>query len=201
MAPRNGWTPLSSARTAISGRPRKEYGCRGAGATSSPSRRRAAVTIRCSRLASSMSTRTRTISSSKALRASSMTPPESRLESRVPSPCTLPACRLNALPQFHTDLDGVGIQFVPIRSPKSDAAPLILTHGWPGSVIEFLKVIPAMTDPSRHGGESQDAFHVVCPALPGYSFSDKPRQSGWSVEKIALACSELMLLLGNHRYA
>src|SRR3989475_643175 len=104
--------------------------------------------------------------------------------------------RLNALPQFHTDLDGVGIYFLHIRSPQPDAAPLILTHGWPGSVIEFLKVIPALTDPSRHGGESQDAFHVICPALPGYSFSDKPKQNGWSVEKIAGAWSELILRPG-----
>jgi len=73
--------------------------------------------------------------------------------------------RLNALPQFHTDLDGLGIYFLHVRSPHADATPLILTHGWPGSVIEFLKVIPALTDPSRHGGQSQDAFHVVCPAL------------------------------------
>src|SRR5258708_19631219 len=92
--------------------------------------------------------------------------------------------RLNALPQFHTDLEGVGIYFLHIRSPQSDAAPLILTHGWPGSVLEFLKVIPALTDPSRHGGESQDAFHVICPALPRYSFSDKPKQNGWSVANI-----------------
>ena len=72
--------------------------------------------------------------------------------------------RLNALPQFHTDLDGLAIYFLHIRSAHADAAPLILTHGWPGSVIEFLKVIPALTDPSRHGGESQAAFHVVCRA-------------------------------------
>jgi epoxide hydrolase len=108
--------------------------------------------------------------------------------------------RLNALPQFHTDLDGLGIYFLHIRSPHSDAAPLILTHGWPGSVIEFLKVIPALTDPTRHGGESQDAFHVVCPALPGYGFSDKPKQNGWSVEKTARAWSELMLRLGYQQY-
>jgi pimeloyl-ACP methyl ester carboxylesterase len=108
--------------------------------------------------------------------------------------------RLNSLPQFHTDLDGLGIYFLHIRSPHSDAAPLILTHGWPGSVIEFLKVIPALTDPSRHGGQSQDAFHVVCPALPGYGFSDKPKQNGWSVEKTARAWSELMLRLGYQRY-
>jgi hypothetical protein len=95
--------------------------------------------------------------------------------------------RLNALPQFQTDLDGLGIYFLHIRSPHSDAAPLILTHGWPGSVIEFLKVIPALADPSKHGGQAQDAFHVVCPALPGY----KPKQNGWSVEKTARAWSEL----------
>jgi epoxide hydrolase len=108
--------------------------------------------------------------------------------------------RLNALPQFHTDLDGLGIYFLHIRSPHSDAAPLILTHGWPGSVIEFLKVIPALTDPSNHGGQSQDAFHVVCPALPGYGFSDKPKQNGWSVERTARAWSKLMLRLGYQRY-
>jgi len=108
--------------------------------------------------------------------------------------------RLNALPQFHTDLDGLAIYFLHIRSAHADAAPLILTHGWPGSVIEFLKVIPALTDPSRHGGQSQNAFHVVCPALPGYGFSDKPKQNGWSVEKTARAWSELMLRLGYQRY-
>jgi pimeloyl-ACP methyl ester carboxylesterase len=77
---------------------------------------------------------------------------------------------------------------------------LILTHGWPGSVIEFLKVIPVLTDPSKHGGQSQDAFHVVCPALPGYGFSDKPKKNGWSVEKTARAWSELMLRLGYRQY-
>jgi pimeloyl-ACP methyl ester carboxylesterase len=108
--------------------------------------------------------------------------------------------RLNALPQFRTDLDGLAIYFLHIRSPHSDAAPLILTHGWPGSVIEFLKVIPALTDPSKHGGQPQDAFHVVCPALPGYGFSDKPKKNGWSVEKTARASSELMLRLGYRQY-
>ena len=108
--------------------------------------------------------------------------------------------RLNALPQFHTDLDGLGIYFLHIRSPHADAAPLILTHGWPGSVLEFLKVIPALTDPSRHGGQSQDAFHVVCPALPGHGFSNKPKHDGWSVEKTARAWNTLMLRLGYNRY-
>ncbi len=108
--------------------------------------------------------------------------------------------RLNALPQFRTDLDGLGIHFLHIRSRHEDALPLVLTHGWPGSFIEFLKVIPALTDPTAHGGEPGDAFHVVCPSLPGYGFSDKPKQAGWSAEKIARAWSELMLRLGYQRY-
>jgi pimeloyl-ACP methyl ester carboxylesterase len=108
--------------------------------------------------------------------------------------------RLNALPQFQTCLDGVGIYFLHVRSPHADATPLILTHGWPGSVIEFLKVIPALTDPCQRGGESQDAFHLVCPALPGFGFSDQPRLNGWSVQRIARAWSELMLRLGYQGY-
>jgi pimeloyl-ACP methyl ester carboxylesterase len=108
--------------------------------------------------------------------------------------------RLNALPQFRTDLDGVGIHFLHIRSRHEDALPLVLTHGWPGSIVEFLKVIPALADPTQHGGEPGDAFHVVCPSLPGYGFSDKPKKNGWSVEKIARAWSELMLRLGYQRY-
>jgi pimeloyl-ACP methyl ester carboxylesterase len=97
--------------------------------------------------------------------------------------------RLNALPQFQTEIDGVDIYFLHIQSHNSDALPLVLTHGWPGSVIEFLKVIPALND-----------FHLVCPALPGYGFSGKPKQNGWSVEKIARAWSQLMLRLGYQRY-
>ena len=108
--------------------------------------------------------------------------------------------RLNALPQFQTDLDGVSIHFLHIRSRHDDALPLVLTHGWPGSIIEFLKIIPALTDPTAHGGQASDAFHVVCPSLPGYGFSGKPKQSGWAVEKIARAWSELMLRLGYQRY-
>lgn len=108
--------------------------------------------------------------------------------------------RLNAIPQFHTDIDGVSIHFLHVRSRHEDALPLVLTHGWPGSIIEFLKVIPALTDPEAHGGEAQDAFHVVCPTLPGYGFSGKPRKNGWSTEKIARAWSELMLRLGYRRY-
>jgi pimeloyl-ACP methyl ester carboxylesterase len=108
--------------------------------------------------------------------------------------------RLNALPQFQTDLDGVSIYFLHIRSRHDDALPLILTHGWPGSIIEFLKVIPALTDPTAHGGQASDAFHVVCPALPGYGFSGKPKQNGWTAEKIAHAWGQLMLRLGYQRY-
>lgn len=108
--------------------------------------------------------------------------------------------RLNALPQFQTELDEVDIYFLHIRSRHDDALPLVITHGWPGSVIEFLKVIPALTDPEAHGGQASDAFHVVCPALPGYGFSGKPKQNGWSVEKIARAWSKLMLRLGYERY-
>jgi epoxide hydrolase len=108
--------------------------------------------------------------------------------------------RLNALPQFQTDLDRLSIHFLHIRSRHEDALPLILTHGWPGSIIEFLKVIPGLTDPTAHGGQANEAFHVVCPSLPGYGFSGKPKQNGWSVEKIARAWSELMLRLGYRRY-
>ncbi len=108
--------------------------------------------------------------------------------------------RLNALPQFHTDLDGLTIHFLHIRSRHDDALPLVLTHGWPGSIIEFLKVIPALTDPTAHGGQVDDAFHVVCPSLPGYGFSGKPTKNGWSAEKTARAWSDLMLRLGYQRY-
>jgi hypothetical protein len=97
------------------------------------------------------------------------------------------AKRLNAFPQFRTRIDGLGIHFLHVRSPHADALPLVMTHGWPGSVIEFLNVIEALTDPTRHGGEAKDAFHVVCPALPGYGFSDKPPARGWGVERIGRA--------------
>ena len=82
--------------------------------------------------------------------------------------------RLNALPQFGTLIESVGIHFLHVRSPHADALPLVITHGWPGSIIEFLKVIGPLTDPTAHGGTAADAFHVVCPSLPGYGFSDKP---------------------------
>jgi pimeloyl-ACP methyl ester carboxylesterase len=108
--------------------------------------------------------------------------------------------RLNTFPQYRTEIDGLGIHFVHARSPHRDALPLIITHGWPGSVVEFQKVIGPLTDPTAHGGERADAFHVVCPSLPGYGFSDKPSHAGWGVERIARAWAELMARLGYERY-
>ncbi|MFC7722942.1 epoxide hydrolase family protein [Nonomuraea recticatena] len=108
--------------------------------------------------------------------------------------------RLNALPQFRTSLDGLGIHFLHVRSPHQDALPIVLTHGWPGSIVEFLKVIGPLTDPTAYGGDARDAFHVVCPSLPGYGFSDKPDHRGWGVERIADAWIELMARLGYDRY-
>jgi pimeloyl-ACP methyl ester carboxylesterase len=103
---------------------------------------------------------------------------------------------LNALPQFRTEIDGLGIHFLHVRSRYEDALPLVLTHGWPGSIVEFLDVIGPLTDPA----DSADAFHVVCPSLPGYGFSDKPSAPGWGVERIAAAWAELMGRLGYDRY-
>src|SRR6266536_1324353 len=103
--------------------------------------------------------------------------------------------RLNALPPFRTEIDGLGIHFVHVRSPHPDALPLVLTHGWPGSIVEFLKVIGPLADPTAHGGRPADAFHVVCPSLPGYGFSEKPARSGWGVERIAGAWARLMARL------
>jgi epoxide hydrolase len=108
--------------------------------------------------------------------------------------------RLNSLPQFRTELDGLGIHFLHVRSPHPDALPLVLTHGWPGSIVEFLKVIGPLTDPTAHGGQVTDAFHLVCPSLPGYGFSDKPARPGWGVERIAGAWARLMARLGYERY-
>jgi pimeloyl-ACP methyl ester carboxylesterase len=108
--------------------------------------------------------------------------------------------RLNAFPQHRTVLDGLGIHFLHVRSPEPDAMPLVLTHGWPGSVVEFLKVLGPLTDPRGHGGDPDDAFHVVCPSLPGYGFSDKPARTGWGVERIADAWAALMERLGYGRY-
>ena len=109
--------------------------------------------------------------------------------------------RLNALPQFRTEIDGLGIHFVHVRSPEPAAVPLVLTHGWPGSVTEFAKVIGPLTDPVAHGGDASDAFHVVCPSLPGYGFSDKPAAPGWGIERIADAWTVLMARLGYARFA
>ena len=92
---------------------------------------------------------------------------------------------LNRLGQFRTPIDGLGIHFLLVRSPEPDAFPLVLTHGWPGSVTEFLKVIGPLSDPVAFGGERTDAFHVVCPSLPGYGFSDKPTKPGWTMGRIA----------------
>jgi pimeloyl-ACP methyl ester carboxylesterase len=108
--------------------------------------------------------------------------------------------RLNAIGQFRTEIDGLGIHFLHARSPHAGALPLLLTHGWPGSVVEFLKVIGPLTDPPAHGGAAHDAFHVVCPSLPGYGFSDKPASPGWGVPRIAAAWAELMARLGYDRY-
>ena len=109
--------------------------------------------------------------------------------------------RLNRFAQFKTTIDGLGIHFVHVRSPHADALPLVMTHGWPGSIVEFQKVIEPLTNPIAHGGDAADAFHVVCPSLPGYGFSDKPTRNGWNVQRIARAWAELMPRLGYKRYA
>ncbi|MGW6332975.1 epoxide hydrolase family protein [Nocardia rhamnosiphila] len=109
--------------------------------------------------------------------------------------------RLNAFPQIRTTVDGVGIHAIHVRSPEPDAMPLLMTHGWPGSVVEFLDVIGPLTDPARHGGDSKDAFHVVCPSIPGFGFSDKPAKTGWGCERIADAWVEVMTRLGYDRFA
>jgi epoxide hydrolase len=108
--------------------------------------------------------------------------------------------RLNSLGQFRTEIDGLKIHFLHVRSPHPNAAPLVLTHGWPGSVIEFLKVIGPLTDPVAQGGNAADAFHVVIPSLPGYGFSDKPTTTGWGVERVAAAWITLMKRLGYGRF-
>lgn len=100
--------------------------------------------------------------------------------------------RLNSYPQFRTRIDGVGIYFIHARSPHPNALPVLLTHGWPGSVAEFLGVIDRLTDPTRFGGRAEDAFDVVIPAIPGYGFSDKPTEQGWNPARIARAWSVLM---------
>ncbi|HWB55328.1 MAG TPA: epoxide hydrolase [Gaiellaceae bacterium] len=108
--------------------------------------------------------------------------------------------RLNALPQFTTRIDGVDIHFIHARSPHEDALPLIMTHGWPGSVIELLETIGPLTDPTAHGGQAEDAFHLVLPSLPGYGFSSEPVELGWNVGRVARAWADLMHRLGYSRY-
>jgi pimeloyl-ACP methyl ester carboxylesterase len=107
---------------------------------------------------------------------------------------------LNEMPQFRTEIDGCGIHFVHARSPHENALPLVISHGWPGSVVEFHKVVGPLTDPTAYGGDAADAFHVVCPSLPGYGYSDKPTRSGWNVARIADAWGQLMRRLGYERY-
>ena len=108
--------------------------------------------------------------------------------------------RLNALPQFTTEIDGVEIHFIHVRSRHEDALPLIMTHGWPGSVIELLETVGPLTDPTAHGGTAEDAFHLVLPSLPGYGFSGEPAELGWENGRIAHAWAELMDRLGYTRY-
>jgi pimeloyl-ACP methyl ester carboxylesterase len=108
--------------------------------------------------------------------------------------------KLNALPQFTTEIDGVNIHFIHVRSPHEDALPLIMTHGWPGSVIELLETVGPLTDPTAHGGTAEDAFHLVLPSLPGYGFSGEPAELGWNAGRVAQAWAELMQRLGYTRY-
>ncbi|MCA2227496.1 epoxide hydrolase family protein [Nonomuraea aurantiaca] len=107
---------------------------------------------------------------------------------------------LNDIPQFTTEIDGQRVHFMHVRSPHPDALPLILTHGWPGSVVEFLKVIGPLTDPAAHGGDPADAFHLVIPSLPGFGFSGPTRETGWNSGRIARAWAQLMSRLGYDRY-
>ncbi len=108
--------------------------------------------------------------------------------------------RINAFPQFRTEIDGLNIHFIHARSKHANALPIILTHGWPGSIVEFYKVIAPLTNPTAFGGKAEDAFHVVAPSLPGYGFSDKPSYTGWGMERIATAWHTLMTRLGYNRY-
>src|SRR5919202_1518245 len=108
--------------------------------------------------------------------------------------------KLNALPQFVTEIDGLDIHFVHVRSDNDEALPLIVNHGWPGSVIEQLKIIQPLTDPTAHGASASDAFHLVVPSMPGYGFSGKPATTGWGPERMGRAWAELMQRLGYERY-
>ena len=108
--------------------------------------------------------------------------------------------QLNALPQFITGIDGLDIHFIHARSRHENALPLVVNHGWPGSIIEQLKIIDPLTNPTAHGGSAADAFHVVIPSMPGYGFSAKPTTTGWGPERMARAWAELMKRLGYDRY-
>jgi hypothetical protein len=108
--------------------------------------------------------------------------------------------RLNALPQFVTTIDGVDIHFIHVRSKHGNALPLIMTHGWPGSVVELLETVGPLTDPTAHGGAAEDAFDLVLPSLPGYGFSSEPKELGWDSGRIAQAWAELMARLGYTHY-
>ncbi len=108
--------------------------------------------------------------------------------------------KLNALPQFKTEIDGLGIHFIHVKSRHENALPLVITHGWPGSVVELLEVVGPLTDPTAHGGRAEDAFDVVLPSLPGYGFSEEPTSLGWDPGRVAQAWAELMTRLGYSRY-
>src|SRR5580698_8430111 len=107
--------------------------------------------------------------------------------------------RLNGLPQFMTNIDGLGIHFIHVRSKNQNALPIIITHGWPGSIVEQLKIIGPLTDPTAHGGKDEDSFDVVIPSLPGHGFSEKPNTTGWDPVRIARAWVVLMKRLGYAR--
>jgi pimeloyl-ACP methyl ester carboxylesterase len=108
--------------------------------------------------------------------------------------------KLNALPQYRTEIDGVDIHFLHVRSPHPDALPLVMTHGWPGSVVELLETVGPLTDPVAYGGRAEDAFDLVLPSLPGYGFSSEPTETGWDVARVGRAWAELMRRLGYSRY-
>jgi pimeloyl-ACP methyl ester carboxylesterase len=108
--------------------------------------------------------------------------------------------KLNSLPQFITEMDGLDIQFAHVRSPHQDALPMLMTHGWPGSIIELLKIVEPLTDPTAHGGAAEDAFHLVLPTMPGYGYSGKPTSTGWTPARMANVFHQLMLRLGYPRY-
>jgi hypothetical protein len=110
------------------------------------------------------------------------------------------AARLNALPQFVSEIDGVDVHFIHVKSSHENALPLIMTHGWPGSVIELLDSVGPLTDPTAHGGTAEDAFHLVLPSLPGYGLSGEPAEIGWDLGRTARAWAELMRRLGYTRY-